>query len=376
MANRISPSSLPNPVTALGYDGTDFKALKLDAAGALVTTGGGGVPAAHAESHQDGGSDEVNVAALSGVLADAQDADKIEGKAINIAGLATGDVLRYNAGMQQWLNLPKATPEFHKLTHQSGASDEISVAGLSGELADNQPSTFLKLSDTPATYVGQANKVPYVVTAENALAFALACDLEGLLKLFRSRRQMFCDYQAYAGWTSAVTGTGSVAVALHRHRIITGATSGSTAAGYTSIAPLEMAKAEFTVMGQFETVLTTCTVFLVVTTGTAFGLTSVHTGWYILNGRLWASNGDGANGTQTDTGIDMVTATLYSLRLISNSATPNIKFYVNDVLVATHTTNLPAYSLHRPFFYITNSAASTRQWRTHQMFYAGLDDLT
>jgi hypothetical protein len=375
VANRISPSALPNPVTPLGFDGTDFKALKLDADGALVTTGGGGAPAAHAASHQDGGSDEVTVAALAGVLAEPQDADKIEGKLINIAGLATGDVLRYNAGMQQWLNLTTAKPESHYLTHQNAGADEINVAGLSGELADNQPSTFLKLSDTPATFAAQATKVPYVNAAESALAFDLACNLDSVLKLFRSRRFMLCDFQTVALWTGAVTGSASLIVALHKYLMSTGATSGSTHIRYLTLASCDLSVAEFTFLGYIATAVTSNTIWGIMTSGTAVGNTVDHLGWKIVNGRIWASNGDGAAGTQTDTTIDMATNVQRSLRVVSDSMVPNLKFYVDDVLVATHTTNLPTYTPFRPLFYITNSAASNRIWWLTQVFYCTRQDL-
>ena len=62
----------------------------------------GGAPEAHASTHEDGGADEINVAGLSGLLADGQ------------------------------------TPLTHASTHQNGGTDEISVAGLSGLLADGQ----------------------------------------------------------------------------------------------------------------------------------------------------------------------------------------------------------------------------------------------
>lgn len=61
-----------------------------------------GVPGSHASSHQDGGGDEISVAALSGLLADAQ------------------------------------TPLAHKTSHQNAGADEIDVGGLSGDLADLQ----------------------------------------------------------------------------------------------------------------------------------------------------------------------------------------------------------------------------------------------
>ena len=56
-------------------------------------------PQAHKASHQDGGSDEISVAGLSGLLADGQ------------------------------------TPLAHKTSHEDGGSDEISIEGLAGEPA-------------------------------------------------------------------------------------------------------------------------------------------------------------------------------------------------------------------------------------------------
>ena len=62
----------------------------------------GGVPAAHAPSHENGGADEIDVTGLSGDLADPQD------------------------------------PKAHATTHENGGGDEINVGGLSGLLADGQ----------------------------------------------------------------------------------------------------------------------------------------------------------------------------------------------------------------------------------------------
>lgn len=62
----------------------------------------------HATRHQNGGADEINVAGLSGLLADAQ------------------------------------TALAHASSHQDGGTDEISVAGLSGLLADAQKITVRK----------------------------------------------------------------------------------------------------------------------------------------------------------------------------------------------------------------------------------------
>jgi hypothetical protein len=59
-------------------------------------------PTAHKTTHQDGGTDEISVQGLAGLLADGQ------------------------------------TPLAHKTSHQDTGTDEISVTGLSGTLADDQ----------------------------------------------------------------------------------------------------------------------------------------------------------------------------------------------------------------------------------------------
>ena len=66
-----------------------------------------------------------------------------------------------------------------------------------------------------------------------------------------------------------------------------------------------------------------------------------------------AKNGDGVNETSTPTGIVVAGTTWYKLDIIN--CITNIKFYVNDVLKATNTTNLPANPL-TPFVTIINNA--------------------
>ncbi|MGQ9676543.1 MAG: hypothetical protein ACUVX1_12850 [Chloroflexota bacterium] len=92
-------------------------------------------PKAHKTSHQQGGTDQINLEGLSGLLTTPQ------------------------------------TPAGHKTSHQLGGSDQINVTGLSGELADNQKSTFLKLSDTPSSYAGQGGKAVTVKTDASGLEF-------------------------------------------------------------------------------------------------------------------------------------------------------------------------------------------------------------
>lgn len=84
-----------------------------------------------------------------------------------------------NAAKSLTVNAGETATEFvkhatstHADRHENGRPDEINVAGLSGELADAQPSNFLKLTDTPSAFTGEAGKSARVNTAEDALEFA------------------------------------------------------------------------------------------------------------------------------------------------------------------------------------------------------------
>lgn len=70
-------------------------------------------PEAHAKSHEDHGSDEINVAALSGELADEQNSawTKVSGKPATF---------------------PPDSTLSHGSTHENGGSDKINVTGLVG----------------------------------------------------------------------------------------------------------------------------------------------------------------------------------------------------------------------------------------------------
>lgn len=81
-------------------------------------------PAAHASTHEDGGSDEITVEGLAGELTAEQKSAwaKVSGKPTTF------------------------TPEAHKTSHENDGADEISVAGLSGLLADPQAPAAHKTS--------------------------------------------------------------------------------------------------------------------------------------------------------------------------------------------------------------------------------------
>jgi hypothetical protein len=100
-----------------------------------------GPPTPHAASHESGGSDEINVGGLAGVLADPQN------------------------------------PAAHAASHQNGGSDEINVAGLSGLLADAQTPIPTAGVDTTAIHNNVAGEITAVTEKP-----ILGCDDEFLLE--------------------------------------------------------------------------------------------------------------------------------------------------------------------------------------------------
>jgi len=120
-----------------------------------------GTPSAHAASHQDGGGDKISVAGLSGVLADKQDADHIQGHIVDEAAVADDKILVYKISGDKFIYENKGTPSAHKTSHEDGGGDEISVIGLSGLLADDQhvlDSEVLAIAVGPATTNTLTNK--------------------------------------------------------------------------------------------------------------------------------------------------------------------------------------------------------------------------
>jgi len=80
-------------------------------------------PNAHAASHENGGSDEIDVTGLSGVLADRQDADKIQGQDVQDATPNDGDVLVWDDGLSRWQPEPQgASANVFGLDYQTATS--------------------------------------------------------------------------------------------------------------------------------------------------------------------------------------------------------------------------------------------------------------
>lgn len=99
------------------------------------------IPSAHAASHENGGSDEIDVSGLSGTLADPQTPSS---HASTHQHSGSDEVATATPGANA---IPKAGGAgtlalgwipAHASTHENGGADEMSVAGLSGALADPQ----------------------------------------------------------------------------------------------------------------------------------------------------------------------------------------------------------------------------------------------
>ena len=101
------------------------------------------------------------------------------------------------------------------------------------------------------------------------------------------------------------------------------------------------------------------------------GGTSVdrHVGFYIDDAIIYASNADGTTQTRTDVsaGITMTNENRY--RFVYDGGV-NIKFYINDTLVSTSTTNMPSGATNVPNFYVnvTNSGPVLRQIRINNNY--------
>ena len=147
-------------------------------------------------------------------------------------------------------------------------------------------------------------------------------------------------------WTEHFTGSGSATYYAHTLILETGATVSSIACNYLSLTHyLDLSKAtrRWRLAGSMQlrnSIYTNEHWWGFFTNPTAPTITENHFGWRILNAQLYASCGNGANGTQTDTGITYALDDEHYLVIVTEAAA--IKYYVDNVLKATITTNLPA----------------------------------
>jgi hypothetical protein len=165
-------------------------------------------PLGHNTSHQNGGSDELNVTGLSGLLADSQNALPHAHNLADIVGdpAATRKFVRSISSAVAWDTLVAGDIPTHASSHQNGGVDEISVAGLSGVLADPQ---------TPATHAashksggGDFIKLDELSTPDDVTTLNATVFRHGLLRKLDNNPANFLDGQG--NWAAPVAGAHAV----------------------------------------------------------------------------------------------------------------------------------------------------------------------
>jgi len=90
--------------------------------------------------------------------------------------------------------------------------------------------------------------------------------------------------------------------------------------------------------------------------------TQKHVAFYVdTNGDIYATCGNGTSGTQVDTGLNINQNTVYVLLIIYGSS--DVKFYIDNVLKATISTNIPSgFSAYMNFYIKTLEAVNKIVW--------------
>lgn len=103
----------------------------------------------HASSHLSGGGDPVKLDDLAAPddNTDLNASTSKHGLLLKLDNVAT----HFLDGQGAWTTPSGGTPAAHAASHQDGGSDEINVAGLSGQLADDQPALAHTLSGAKHT---------------------------------------------------------------------------------------------------------------------------------------------------------------------------------------------------------------------------------
>ena len=208
----------------------------------------------------------------------------------------------------------------------------------------------------------------------------LGADALSLYSLLTTIQHVSIDWQTVDLWTESNTGSASQQLNLLYLRMITGTTSGSVAkrrTGADAIAPHDYVPNAFSyIVHNLGTLQTASIIWTGVFRATDTpGDTAVHVGWKIINGRIYATNANGTNQTITDTGDTEMNTNLYVGKRLTHVCTSlgTIRFYINDNLVATHTTNLPGggVSSGRFILQIENTSAAYQQIGMRAIYVAG-----
>jgi len=95
-------------------------------------------------------------------------------------------------------------------------------------------------------------------------------------------------------------------------------------------------------------------------------------GFHVVNGTIYSYTGDGVNYTQTNCGSlpGRYGSMLFDIRWCTEAA-DTVKFYINGVLKATHTTNLSDNVSMYFVAQLTNQAAATKYIRLRDYVLVG-----
>ena len=183
------------------------------------------------------------------------------------------------------------------------------------------------------------------------------------------------NWADFAGFTEVLAGTGSTTAGFNYAIFNTGATSASKARRYSANA-VWLDKDSFSFRWRFgitvnpRSAQTNQDVWIgLASDPTALTNTQNHIAFKIVNNIIYASCGNGTNGTQVDTG--KTTSQYATLKFYFKYMADNIKFYINDELVATITTNRPDDCGVQATISVVNSAAEAKEWWVYPLMMLG-----
>lgn len=129
---------------------------------------------------------------------------------INIPSPSEGEVLQYNGASKKWVAATGGGGGAHHTTHEDGGSDEINVAGLSGELADPQPPKSHKTSHVTggSDALSPADIGAIAVPASPAAGDVLYYDGSNWVKLAKDVGKYLKSLASAVGWDTPAGGGG------------------------------------------------------------------------------------------------------------------------------------------------------------------------
>lgn len=199
--------------------------------------------------------------------------------------------------------------------------------------------------------------------------------------LWVNRNTLCIDWQTIGQWTQVNGGSGSQVIDIAMCDLLTGATNGSYArilnTGNFIFRPRPAADNPLAYyryrLSNRNLVQSASTIWAgIFRNVTAPSDTAIHAAFKIIDGRIYASCADGTTQTITDTGNTTLATGAYGrVNLLIVATTTTLKYYIDEVLVATHTTHVPNSVLGRIILHIENSAAVDQKIRVSLLKFAG-----